>query len=70
MALECEQYASEGPKKSDWTDKRAVTEEQGRELADEPCIKFMAKINGRGGILHTGKVSLPFSSFRSFFKFE
>jgi len=64
MALECEQYASEGPKKSDWTDKRAVTEDQGR------VLKFMAKINGRGGILHTGKVSLPFSSFRSFFKFE
>ena len=34
--------------KSDWTDKRAVTEEQGRELADELGIKFMetsAKIN-------------------------
>ena len=34
--------------KSDWTDKRAVTEEQGRELANELGIKFMetsAKIN-------------------------
>ena len=34
--------------KSDWTDKRAVTEEQGRELADELGIKFMetsAKVN-------------------------
>ena len=49
-----EQHASEGVNKilignkSDWTDKRAVTEEQGRELADELGIKFMetsAKIN-------------------------
>lgn len=34
--------------KSDWTDKRAVTEDQGRELADELGIKFMetsAKVN-------------------------
>lgn len=34
--------------KSDWTDKRAVTEEQGRELANELGIKFMetsAKLN-------------------------
>ena len=34
--------------KSDWTEKRAVTEEQGRELANELGIKFMetsAKIN-------------------------
>ena len=42
-----EQHASEGVNKilignkSDWTDKRAVTEEQGRELADELGIKFM-----------------------------
>ena len=34
--------------KSDWTDKRAVTEEQGRELANELGVKFMetsAKVN-------------------------
>ena len=34
--------------KSDWTDKRAVTEEEGRELAEELGIKFIetsAKIN-------------------------
>ena len=34
--------------KSDWSEKRAVTEEQGRELADELGIKFMetsAKVN-------------------------
>jgi len=34
--------------KSDWTDKRAVTEEEGRQLADELGIKFIetsAKIN-------------------------
>ena len=49
-----EQHASEGVNKilignkSDWTDKRAVTEEQGRELAEELGIKFMetsAKVN-------------------------
>jgi Ras-related protein Rab-8A len=49
-----EHHASEGVNKilignkSDWTDKRAVTEEQGRELADELGIKFMetsAKVN-------------------------
>jgi len=49
-----EQHASEGVNKilignkSDWTDKRAVTEEQGRELADELSIRFMetsAKVN-------------------------
>jgi Ras-related protein Rab-8A len=49
-----EQHASEGVNKilignkSDWTDKKAVTEEQGRELADEFGIKFMetsAKVN-------------------------
>ncbi|KAG5636546.1 GTPase Ypt2 [Sphagnurus paluster] len=49
-----EQHASEGVNKilignkSDWTDKKAVTEEQGRELAEELGIKFMetsAKIN-------------------------
>ena len=49
-----EQHASEGVNKilignkSDWTDKRAVTEEQGCELADELGIRFMetsAKIN-------------------------
>ena len=49
-----EQHASEGVNKilignkSDWTEKRAVTEEQGRELANELGIKFMetsAKIN-------------------------
>lgn len=49
-----EQHASEGVNKilignkSDWTDKRAVTEEQGRELANELGIKFMetsAKVN-------------------------
>lgn len=34
--------------KSDWTDKRAITEDQGRELANELGIKFMetsAKVN-------------------------
>lgn len=42
-----EQHASEGVNKilignkSDWTDKRAVTETQGRELADELGMKFM-----------------------------
>lgn len=49
-----EQHASEGVNKilignkSDWTDKRAVTEEHGRELANELGIKFMetsAKVN-------------------------
>lgn len=49
-----EQHASEGVNKilignkSDWTDKKAVTEEQGRELAEELGIRFMetsAKIN-------------------------
>lgn len=49
-----EQHASEGVNKilignkSDWVDKKAVTEEQGRELADELGIKFMetsAKVN-------------------------
>ncbi|PPQ78805.1 hypothetical protein CVT25_010674 [Psilocybe cyanescens] len=49
-----EQHASEGVNKilignkSDWTDKRAVTEEQGLELANELGIKFMetsAKVN-------------------------
>lgn len=49
-----EQHASEGVNKilignkSDWTDKRAVTEEAGRELANELGIKFMetsAKVN-------------------------
>jgi Ras-related protein Rab-8A len=49
-----EQHASDGVNKilignkSDWTDKRAVTEEQGRALADELCVKFMetsAKVN-------------------------
>jgi len=49
-----EQHASEGVNKvlignkSDWTDKRAVTEEEGRQLADELGIKFIetsAKIN-------------------------
>jgi Ras-related protein Rab-8A len=49
-----EQHASEGVNKilignkSDWTDKKAVTEEQGRELADEFGIRFMetsAKVN-------------------------
>ena len=49
-----EQHASEGVNKvlignkSDWTDKRAVSEEQGRELAEELHVKFVetsAKIN-------------------------
>lgn len=49
-----EQHASEGVNKilignkSDWNDKRAITEEQGRELATELGIKFMetsAKVN-------------------------
>jgi Ras-related protein Rab-8A len=49
-----EQHASEGVNKvlignkSDWSDKRAVSEEQGRELAGELDIKFIetsAKIN-------------------------
>lgn len=49
-----EQHASDGVNKilignkSDWTDKRAVTEDQGRELANELGIRFMetsAKVN-------------------------
>ena len=49
-----EQHASEGVNKilignkSDWTDKKAVTEEQGRALANELGIRFMetsAKVN-------------------------
>jgi len=49
-----EQHASEGVNKilignkCDWTDKRAVTEQRGRELAEELGIKFMetsAKVN-------------------------
>lgn len=49
-----EQHASEGVNKilignkSDWTDKRAVTEEQGRQLAEELGLRFMetsAKVN-------------------------
>jgi Ras-related protein Rab-8A len=49
-----EQHASEGVNKilignkSDWTDKRAVTVDQGRELANELAVKFMetsAKVN-------------------------
>lgn len=49
-----EQHASEGVNKilignkCDWVDKKAVTEEQGRELAQELGIKFMetsAKVN-------------------------
>ena len=49
-----EQHASEGVNKilignkSDWVDKKAVTEEQGRDLANELGIKFMetsAKVN-------------------------
>ena len=49
-----EQHASEGVNKilignkSDWTDKKVVTEEQGRALANELGIRFMetsAKIN-------------------------
>jgi Ras-related protein Rab-8A len=49
-----EQHASEGVNKilvgnkSDWTDKRAISEEEGRELAQELGIKFIetsAKIN-------------------------
>jgi len=49
-----EQHASEGVNKilignkSDWMEKRAVSEEQGRELADELDIRFMetsAKVN-------------------------
>ncbi|KAF5361610.1 hypothetical protein D9758_007351 [Tetrapyrgos nigripes] len=49
-----EQHASEGVNKilignkSDWVDKKAVTEEQGRELANELGVKFMetsAKVN-------------------------
>ena len=53
MALEYEQHASEDANKilidnkSDWTGKRAVTEEQGRKLADELCIKFMARVSRR-----------------------
>jgi Ras-related protein Rab-8A len=52
--LNIEQHASEGVNKilignkSDWTDKKAVTEEQGRELANELGIRFMetsAKVN-------------------------
>lgn len=49
-----EQHASEGVNKilvgnkCDWTEKRVVTEESGRELAEELGIKFMetsAKVN-------------------------
>jgi Ras-related protein Rab-8A len=49
-----EQHASEGVNKilvgnkSDWTDKRAITEEEGRDLAHELGVKFIetsAKIN-------------------------
>lgn len=49
-----EQHASDGVNKilignkSDWTDKKVITEEQGRELANELGIKFMetsAKVN-------------------------
>lgn len=49
-----EQHASEGVdkiligNKSDWTDKRVVTEQQGRQLANELGVKFMetsAKVN-------------------------
>jgi Ras-related protein Rab-8A len=49
-----EQHAAEGVNKilignkSDWTDKRVVTEEQGRQLAEELGIRFMetsAKVN-------------------------
>lgn len=49
-----EQHASEGVNKilignkSDWTDRKAVTEEQGRELANELGLRFMetsAKVN-------------------------
>ena len=49
-----EQHASEGVNKilignkSDWADKRAVSEDQGRELAEELGVKFIetsAKIN-------------------------
>jgi Ras-related protein Rab-8A len=49
-----EQHASEGVNKilignkSDWTDKRAVSQDEGRELAEELGIKFIetsAKIN-------------------------
>ena len=49
-----EQHASEGVNKilignkSDWNDKRVVTEQQGRELAQELGIQFMetsAKVN-------------------------
>jgi GTPase SAR1 family protein len=42
-----EQHASEGVNKvlignkSDWTDKRAVSEEQGQELAEELDVKFV-----------------------------
>jgi Ras-related protein Rab-8A len=42
-----EQHASEGVNKilvgnkSDWTDKRAITEEEGRDLAQELGVKFM-----------------------------
>ena len=49
-----EQHASEGVNKilvgnkSDWVEKKAVTEDQGRELANELGIKFIetsAKVN-------------------------
>src|SRR5713226_5400769 len=49
-----EQHASEGVNKvlignkSDWTDRRVVTEDEGRELAEELGIKFIetsAKVN-------------------------
>jgi Ras-related protein Rab-8A len=49
-----EQHASEGVNKvlignkSDWTDRRAVTQDEGRELAEELGIKFIetsAKVN-------------------------
>ncbi|KAI9566689.1 small GTPase superfamily, partial [Boletus coccyginus] len=61
-----EQYASEDVNnilvgnKSDWTDKRAVTVDQGRELADELGIMFMgtsAKVDVDVGFLHACSVS-------------
>jgi Ras-related protein Rab-8A len=52
-----EQHASDGVNrilignKSDWIDKRAVTEEQGRQLADDLGIKFMeTSAKGGGGV--------------------
>ena len=53
-----EQHASEGVNKilignkSDWVEKRAVTEEQGRELAKELEPLKIVFLNEKGGLFH------------------